>query len=824
MVDPRSNRYNVFFGSDRTGVMGVGRLFRSMRLWIALLLVAAWPSPALTAPARKPGPVVPAPPPAGGDGRIHIDDPAAYILQYASSPPPADRLERQRLRPRPRQPSPLWASGVVGDIVVMEGDDGYAYVGSDGHIYFDDNTIFDVANRVLAYTDDSHDEIVIWSTFAQTGADYAAYYLPLSNDVAGLGDCNERNGENQGCRYDNAPGVRVQGLIYMSSIESWREMEYNIYYRSRPLDDLDAMVYGGIGHETIHRWLAALRFVHPGTGQVSKQMLGESLAHWHPCVDGDGSMLYGWDWDEQSPGTFELLAESVRYSDLDLYAMGVLPPDSVRDWFIIENGNSTELARLMSDFGYSFNGNISAGPGLFVPIPPVDYIDEVLGRYYPAFAPHITATGDRLDLFIDDVIAAEGPRLPEYGRAPTTLRQVWALVTAPGQRLSQVAGFVSAVDSVRQYYERWFAQKTRGLMHVCTKLSGDCPVPALEAQNARFEDSPTGNDGVADPGELVGYRPIAYNAGTETAHAVLVRARAIDPGIAIDNPETAIGDIEPETAYDADPPLAVRVAENTSCGAPQRFEIVFKGQDTAEWRQVQVVYTGLRRSDGTDFEAGDDGWLANAAGGDDAWAGQFASGISSATYAGKTRVTPAGQTTAGGCWAMLTDPGLGAAAGDTDVDGGGTSLQSRSYSIAGLKDPHVGYRFWHVAVDGQGNPWEDNDNRLQVEISGDRGKTFRPLAQHLTNTRDWEVAVVRLRDLFKEELPQQIALRFTQFDGGEDDVVEAGVDDVAIYDLAGKCTPSGCGCAAARAATPAPLLAVLALLWWRLRRGRSGCC
>lgn len=748
-------------------------------------------------------------------------DPADYISRWAQPPPPRERLEAQRGIPVRPSSNLFWASSVVGDIIVLEGDDGYAERRacpapnqSQQCTYFIDNNIFSVADQVMRFTDDSHDEIVIWTTFAQNGAGYAAFYLPLSNDIAGLGDCNQSRGESQGCIYDNWPGVRVQGLIYMSSVGSWRELG-SWYDNNRPVDDLGHMVYGGIGHETIHRWLAALRFVDPASGQVSKQMLGESLCHWHPAVDGAGGMLYGWDWDEQSPGTFELLAESVRYNDLELYAMGALPPDSVRDWFLIQNGQSPELATVMRDFGYSISSNISSGPGLFIQIPPVDYLDKILTRYYQSYAPHITATGDRLDLWIDDVLAAEGPRVPEYGLAPTTVRQVWVLVTAPGQTIAQAGSAISELEIVRQNFPRWFTQASRGTMRVCAQLAGDCPAPALEAQNARFDDSTSSNNAIADPGESIDYWPIAFNSGNQAAHGVKAVATGVDPNLAIDRSESLIGDVEAGVSAGGEQSLLVFVDGKAECGVPQRFDLGVQGDDTPELKQRQVVYTGLKRIDGTDFESGDDGWQANPTGNDDASSGAFVSGVSTTIYAGKSRITPAGQTTAGGAWAMLTAPSVGRTADESDVDNGSVSVQSRAYSIDGLKEPHLGYRYWHVAVDSQGAARTEENNQLLVEISSDGGNSFKQLAQHLDNTRLWEVAVIRLRDVFKQEMPKQVVLRFSQQDYDTDEVVEAGVDDVAIYDLAGKCTPAGCGCVSADLEPSALLLGALALLGWR---------
>ncbi len=213
---------------------------------------------------------------------------------------------------------------------------------------------------------------------------------------------------------------------------------------------------------------------------------------------------------------------------------------------------------------------------------------------------------------------------------------------------------------------------------------------------------------------------------------------------------------------------------------------------------------------------------SNAVGSDDASAGAFVSGVSTATYGGKARITPAGQTTAGGAWAMLTAPSVGLTADEADVDQGRDSVQSRAYAIAGLKEPYLGYRYWHVAVDSQGSARTEESNQLLVEISGDGGKSFKQLTQHRDNTRLWEVALFRLRDVFKQELPKQVVLRFTQHDDDTDEVVEAGIDDLAIYDLAGKCTPPGCGCAGADLSPSALLLGALALLGWRRNRRRRG--
>ena len=114
-----------------------------------------------------------------------------------------------------------------------------------------------------------------------------------------------------------------------------------------------------IAHEATHRWLADLRFRNPHSGQVEALNEGGHWYEWlhapevYPVWPSFSSERYvgtsvqgGAVWADNGDGTFTrkdnrgLLATGL--SALDLYAMGMIPPDEVPDTFILRAGEGTD--------------------------------------------------------------------------------------------------------------------------------------------------------------------------------------------------------------------------------------------------------------------------------------------------------------------------------------------------------------------------------------------------------------------------------------------------------------------------------------------------
>ena len=201
--------------------------------------------------------------------------------------------------------------------------------------------------------------------------------------------------------------------------------------------DLDGRPYGNFGvgirwvaHEATHRWVAGLEFRNPETGRI--ESLRDDWVHWSgwlhapavfPVWPGFASSAYtgasvngGGVWTDNGDGTFtqteNAWALPSGLSALDLYSMGMIPPEEVPDTFIL--------------------------------------------RDLPEGAePHGTVRATKVPVRIEDVIAAVGPRVPAADASQKEFRLgVYLLHDGPTPRSDMVekARRVSAV--VAEYFYR----------------------------------------------------------------------------------------------------------------------------------------------------------------------------------------------------------------------------------------------------------------------------------------------------------------------------------------------------------------------------------
>ena len=113
-----------------------------------------------------------------------------------------------------------------------------------------------------------------------------------------------------------------------------------------------------LGQEVGHRWLAFLEF-RDHTGQRSDALLGRDLAHWSFFFDSDASVMEGNDIEDLGGGSFRTAAAVQRYSLLDQYAMGLVPPSGVPPFFYVEsptNMSATRTRESAPQVGVTFNG------------------------------------------------------------------------------------------------------------------------------------------------------------------------------------------------------------------------------------------------------------------------------------------------------------------------------------------------------------------------------------------------------------------------------------------------------------------------------------
>jgi uncharacterized protein (TIGR03437 family) len=152
----------------------------------------------------------------------------------------------------------------------------------------------------------------------------------------------------------------------------------------------------------------------------ARPMLGGQNAHWSFNFNSEASLLEGTrirDNGETQDPRFETVATVEGYAPLDQYLMGFRPPAEVPPSFLVQ-GSPHRADRL---------------PQTGVPI-----------------------GGQRRDIAIEEIVAAEGRRAPDHTVAQRRFRMAFILLTPAG--LSPSAGELEQLDRYRREFEPYFAR------------------------------------------------------------------------------------------------------------------------------------------------------------------------------------------------------------------------------------------------------------------------------------------------------------------------------------------------------------------------------
>ena len=275
---------------------------------------------------------------------------------------------------------------------------------------------FAVAKKFYATHPDSFDQILLW-TDQPLIRDAFAYELTLANEVRGIGQDI----------YDVSRSVGSAGRVRSLVVMDWL---------GKYPDDPTQKVLGEnttlsvLGQEVGHRWLAYVPF-RDRTGTRSTALLGRDDAHWSFFFDSDASVMEGNDIEDQGGGQFKTVDAVKRYSRLDQYLMGLIPPSSVPTFFYVESPVSTKVSTDGPSIGVSF-------------------------------------TGTRRDVLIDDVIAVNGPRIPASTDTSKIHRQAFIYIVTNGRTAD--AAQVAKLDKIHTEWEDFFLQATESRMTANTRL------------------------------------------------------------------------------------------------------------------------------------------------------------------------------------------------------------------------------------------------------------------------------------------------------------------------------------------------------------------
>ena len=266
---------------------------------------------------------------------------------------------------------------------------------------------------------DNYDQLVLWTDTAII-RDAFAYETTVANEIRGIGvDVYDAS-------RDFGSGGRMRSLAVMDWLGKYPDDPAQKFLGENSTLSV-------LGQEVGHRWLAFLEF-QDRTGQRSQALLGRGLAHWSFFFDSDASVMEGNDIEDLGGGSFRTTASVQRYSRLDQYAMGLVSESDVPPFFYVES--------------------------------PVN----VVPNRGPEDAPRVGVTfnGTRRDVLLQDVIAVEGPRVPDAAGSPRVHRQAFIYLVSAGR--SPDGGQIDKTDRIRRQWETFFQQATDGRMQADTRL------------------------------------------------------------------------------------------------------------------------------------------------------------------------------------------------------------------------------------------------------------------------------------------------------------------------------------------------------------------
>lgn len=275
---------------------------------------------------------------------------------------------------------------------------------------------------------DDYDTLVVFSTPTVDLGDAFAFFLQIKNDVRGLGDLlSDGPGDDLfDLSFEFGSRGRLQGFLNMNQLSVYPDdPRADISLVGGENNTLDVM-----GQESGHRWGAFL-LLNVG-GVPTHDLLGRDNAHWSFFTNSDASELEGNEIRDNGDGSFTTVDVTQRFAQIDQYLMGLRPAANVKPFFYVADRSGTAVR--------------------------------------PGHAPQrgVTFRGARRDVTIDDIIAANGPRMPDAARSPKTFRQAFILLIGKGETARNAD--LEKIERIRSSWAQFFPTATDNLGSVDTSL------------------------------------------------------------------------------------------------------------------------------------------------------------------------------------------------------------------------------------------------------------------------------------------------------------------------------------------------------------------
>jgi PKD repeat protein len=410
--------------------------------------------------------------------------------------------------------------------------------------------------------------------------------------------------------------------------------------------------------------------------------------------------MEGCAWQDNGDGTFTTTEVLNEISELDEYLFGLRPASQVSPMFVLDDPN---------------------------PVPPAgDAAFPFLG---------FTTSADRIDFTIEDIIAENGPRVPDASIAPHHFTMAFVLIVPQGT--APLPADLAYLEDFRNEWEEYFHQETEQAGTMTTTLP---QVPAVA-------------DFIVD--RFAGIAPLTVSFTARPSGTVNSLLWDFGDG------SPASSEIRPVHVYGSTGTFVAKLTVMGPSGPSEKTMTIRVGPFS-----TVVEHT---------FESGPQGWALAPP--NTAPAGRWEWGDPEGTSTFGVFVQPEDDHTAAGIHCWTTDKDAGSFPSDRDVDGGITTLRSPVFDLSTTNDPYVSYARWY-SNSLAGNSDEDS---MWVEVSTNGGGNWIRLETVFITDTKWNTAQFRLSDFIA--LTPSVCFRVQASDFGGQSLVEAAFDDFEILDL-----------------------------------------
>jgi hypothetical protein len=318
-----------------------------------------------------------------------------------------------------------------------------------------------VAREFYRTHGDDFDSLILFTNFESDLDAFGllGFAVPVKGDVLGIG--NPYPGGISPL-FDNTDDYGSQGklrtLLVMKNLKVWAD---------DPLEN-----FGGpatstlsvVAHEFGHGW---------GVDINPPILLGRGFTHWNFFLHTNGSFMGGNDIQDNEDGTFTTQDPKDSFGPLDLYLMGLLKPEEVPPTFLVTEPYDIDIPPPFDDPSRFGNLRFSNPMG------------------------DVTFRGETEEITIEDIIAANGERIPDAESSQKDFRVAFILL-AMGEE-DPTPDEIEKVAAVRRLWAPYFHRSVNNLATMVSTLDGsieDVRLPEEEGERPELTFTLTLNRGL----------------------------------------------------------------------------------------------------------------------------------------------------------------------------------------------------------------------------------------------------------------------------------------------------------------------------------------